>query len=275
MPFCQSRVTKIVLFPDIRCHFLPQFRCQAPLPDKTSVGNSEARFYLGYRANLADSPHVPWFELTFPKLNDVPPHVAKLDTSIQITLAIPFNLCLPEFGVRLRQNIIAASFVSVPKASVHENTSTILLQDNIGCTRQPFHIDAKTEAVCKEEFPYDYFWLGVLATDTGHAPMALFRSHFVCHGANLQRKCHIPKRNLHFKSKQNIFFFQRKLLLLSNEEKYRKRHIRIINALSKRKTCLRFKLFVINTINLGIYATIICILVPSNIFFVYLCRINN
>jgi len=71
------------------------------------------------------------------------------------------------------------------------------------------------------------------------------------------------------------FLLSKKAFTFVYEEKYRQRHIRIINALSKRKTYLLFKLFVINTINLGIYATIICILVPSNFFFAYLCRINN
>ena len=41
------------------------------------------------------------------------------------------------------------------------------------------------------------------------------------------------------------------------------------------KTYHHFNLFDIKTIILTINATIICILVPSNFFFVYLCRINN
>jgi hypothetical protein len=120
-------------------------------------------------------PHLR-FELALPKLDDVPAHVTKFDATIQITFPIPFYLGFPKLRIRLRQDIISASFMSMPKASVNEDASTILLQHNIGRTKQSLHIDTETEAMCKKKFPYNHFRFRVLATDVCHAAMPLFGS---------------------------------------------------------------------------------------------------
>jgi hypothetical protein len=64
----------------------------------------------------------------------------------------------------------------MPKASVDEDASTILLQHNIGCTRQSLHIDAETETMREKKFPYNHLRLRILATDICHASMPLFGS---------------------------------------------------------------------------------------------------
>ena len=55
MPFCQFRVTKIMLSSDIPSLFLPQWSLEAPLPDKASLDNWEAWSCSGCKAILANS----------------------------------------------------------------------------------------------------------------------------------------------------------------------------------------------------------------------------
>jgi hypothetical protein len=84
--------------------------------------------------------------------------------------------------------------MSVPEASVHKNASTVFLQYNIGRTREFLYMDTETVSVSEKEFPHDYLWLRVLATDTCHAPVALFGSEFVWHGTNVHERLHFPKK---------------------------------------------------------------------------------
>ena len=125
-------------------------------------------------------PHLR-FELALPELNDVPTHITKFNTSIQVPFPIPFYLGFPKLGIRLWQDVIPTTFMTMPKASVDEDASTILLQHNIGRTRQSLHIDTETEAMCEEEFPHNHLRLRVLAPDACHAAMPLFGSQFICH----------------------------------------------------------------------------------------------
>jgi hypothetical protein len=64
----------------------------------------------------------------------------------------------------------------MPKASVDEDASAILLQHNIGRPRQTLHIDTKTKAMREKKFPYNHLRLRILTTDACHASMPLFRS---------------------------------------------------------------------------------------------------
>jgi hypothetical protein len=120
-------------------------------------------------------PHLR-LELAFPKLDDVPPHIAKLDAPIQITFPIPLYLRFPKLRIAFRQDIISASFMSMPKAPVDEDASTVFLQYDIRCSRQTLHIDTETEAMCEKKFPHEYLRLRILASDACHAPVPLFGS---------------------------------------------------------------------------------------------------
>jgi hypothetical protein len=106
----------------------------------------------------------------------MPTHVTKFDTPIQIPFPIPFYLGFPKLCIRLWQDVIPTTFMTMPKASVDEDASTILLQHNIGRTRQSLHIDTETEAMCEKELPHNHFRFRVLATDVCHASMPLFGS---------------------------------------------------------------------------------------------------
>jgi hypothetical protein len=111
----------------------------------------------------------------------MPTLITKLDTPVQIPLPIAFNLCFPELRIGFRKYIIFTSFMSVPEASVHKNASTVFLQYDVGRTRESLYMDTETVSVSEKEFPHDYLWLRVLATDTCHAPVALFGSEFIWH----------------------------------------------------------------------------------------------
>ena len=131
----------------------------------------------------------------------MPTHITKFDSTIQITLAIPFYLCFPKIGIAFRQDIVTASFMTMPKASVHEDASAVFFQHNIWRTRQTLHINAKTEAMCEKKFPHNNLRLRILASDACHAPMPLFGCHLVCHGANVREKQPITKQLSLFQQK--------------------------------------------------------------------------
>jgi hypothetical protein len=46
----------------------------------------------------------------------------------------------------------------------------------------------------EKKFPYNNLRLRILASDASHAPMPLFGSHLVCHGANVQEKMPVAKK---------------------------------------------------------------------------------
>ena len=133
----------------------------------------------------------------------MPTHITKLDAPIQVTLPIPLYFRFPKLCIRFWQDIIPASFVTMPKASVHEDTSAVFFQNNVRSTRQALHVDAKTKAMCEKKFPYNNLRLRILASDACHAPMPLFGCHLVCHGANVREKHPITKQ---------LFLFQQKFI---------------------------------------------------------------
>ena len=116
------------------------------------------------------------FQLTLPYHNNIPPKLFQNLSFLFITGNVSFNFIFPEFFITFRPYKVFTTFMTMPKASVDEDASTILLQHNIGRTRQSLHIDTETEAMCEKEFPYNHLWLRILATDVCHASMPLFGS---------------------------------------------------------------------------------------------------
>ena len=90
-----------------------------------------------------------------------------------IPMTVYGNLCFPELNIRLRFSRIATSFMSMPEASVHHYSDTILRQNNIRTSWQFLIMQTKTESTSMQPLPDQNFRFGVLATDTGHIMVAL------------------------------------------------------------------------------------------------------
>ena len=58
-------------------------------------------------------------KLVFPKTRDPDALFAEQSRNLSMSLAIPVNLCRPEFLMRFRN--VTASLTTMPKAPVHEN----------------------------------------------------------------------------------------------------------------------------------------------------------
>ena len=100
---------------------------------------------------------------------------------LMVPLPVPPDLLHPEPGVRFRHHIILASLMSVPEASVHQNTGAILPEHNIRFSRQPWMIEPIPESPTPQKFPDKNLRFGIPALDCRHIVMALFYGQAVRH----------------------------------------------------------------------------------------------
>lgn len=119
------------------------------------------------------------FQFAFPYHDRVPAHFCQFVHYLKIPLLIAQNLILPELGVRFRHNVVFASFVSVPEASVHEDAGAVFAQHDVRFSWQAWMVEPVSESVRPQVFPDKDFRLGVLAFNCRHVVVALLYSQAV------------------------------------------------------------------------------------------------
>lgn len=141
---------------------------------------------------------VPGLELALPHLDDVPTHAAQLEAFGKVAFAVALNLGLPEVGAGLGKDEVAAAFVAVPEAAVHEDDGAVLAEHDVGGAGQAADVDAEAEPLGKQVFAHQDLGLGVAAADAGHALVPLFGCQLVCHAvigfstdANIRKNLHL------------------------------------------------------------------------------------
>ena len=113
------------------------------------------------------------FQFAFPNDDSMPSHFCQPMQHLMVPFLIPMNLILPELGVRFRHNVVFASLMSMPKASVHEDAGTVFAQHDVWFSWQAWMVEPVSESVRPQEFPDKDFRLGVLAFDCRHVVVAL------------------------------------------------------------------------------------------------------
>ena len=94
---------------------------------------------------------------------------------------ITFNLRHPEVSVCLRDGELLTAFVTVPETTIDEDTGTVLAQHHIGFARKQRMVQTVSEAVVPK-IPADYhFGFRILALNSSHVVVALYRVVIVWH----------------------------------------------------------------------------------------------
>ena len=114
-----------------------------------------------------------FLQFAFPHRNAMPAHACKLLLFSSVTLLVTCHLLHPKVGVGLRDDIITASFMSMPETAVHENTGPVLAQHDVRMPRQPWTVHPVTESAPPQIFPDNHLWLGVPAFDGCHVVVPL------------------------------------------------------------------------------------------------------
>lgn len=79
-----------------------------------------------------------------------------------VSVPIPFNFILPKLDICFGKNIIFASFMTMPKATIYKNDRSVFAQYNIRMPRKSRVIQSISETTTKQEFPYQQFRLCIL-----------------------------------------------------------------------------------------------------------------
>ena len=87
----------------------------------------------------------------------------------------------PKIWIRVRKSKEAASLVTMPKTSVHENHSFVFPHNDVRFARQSLVVESVSKTSTEKVFPDNELWSRVFSTDSRHAMMPLFRSHLVSH----------------------------------------------------------------------------------------------
>ena len=124
----------------------------------------------GFQGFLPDSR----FQFTFPYHDSMPSHFCQPMQHLMVPFPVPPDFIHPEPGVRFRHHIIFAPLMSVPEASVHQNTGAIFPQHNIRLARQPWMIEPIPESPTPQKFPDKNLRFGIPAPYCRHIVMALF-----------------------------------------------------------------------------------------------------
>ena len=121
------------------------------------------------------------FELAFPEGDGVPAKVAEFDAAVEVAFAVTLDFCLPEVCVGFWHNEVFAVLMSVPEAAVDEDGGSVFLEDDVGRTREFFHVETVTETVGKQKLAHKKFGLGILAFYALHTFSPLLGIELVCH----------------------------------------------------------------------------------------------
>ena len=121
------------------------------------------------------------FQFTFPDDDGMPSHLCQPMQHLMVPFPVSPDFIHPEPGVRFRYHIIFTPLMSVPEASIHQNTGTILPQHNIRFSRQPWMIEPISESPSPQELPDKNLRFGILAPDCCHIVVALLYGHSIWH----------------------------------------------------------------------------------------------
>ena len=114
------------------------------------------------------------FQFAFPYHDSMPSHFCQPMQHLMVPFLIPSDLILPELGIRFRNHVILASLMSVPEASVHQNTGAIFPQHDVRLARQPRMIEPIPESPTPQKFPDKNLRFGIPASYCRHIVVALF-----------------------------------------------------------------------------------------------------
>ena len=78
------------------------------------------------------------------------------------------NLFLPKLCIVIGPYKIAATFVTMPEATIHENDSFILWENNVRFPGKTYVIFSVSKAMGKQVFANNFFWLCVFSVNTRH-----------------------------------------------------------------------------------------------------------
>lgn len=92
---------------------------------------------------------------------------------------VALYFCLPEVHVAFGEDVISATFMTVPEATVYEDDGPVLAEDEVGMTGQTRMIEPVAKAMAEQELPDHQLRFGVLAPYRRHATVPLFFREFV------------------------------------------------------------------------------------------------
>lgn len=91
-----------------------------------------------------------------------------------VTFTVAVNFRLPESRVGLRHHKLAASFMSVPKATIDKDSRPVSAHHDIRLSRHTPDVESVSVSVCPQPFPDQQFRFRRLATDMRHTAVTLF-----------------------------------------------------------------------------------------------------
>ena len=121
------------------------------------------------------------FQFAFPYHDRVPAHFSQFVHYLKIPFLIALDFIQPEPGIRFRHNVVFASFMSVPEASVHEDAGAVFTQHDVWFSWQAWMVEPVSESMRPQEFPDKDFRLGVLAPYCRHIVVTLLYGQTVRH----------------------------------------------------------------------------------------------
>ena len=121
------------------------------------------------------------FQFAFPDDDGMPSHFCQPMQHLMVPFPVSPDFLHPEPGIRFRNHVILATFMSMPEASIHQNAGAILPQHNIRFSRQPWMIEPIPESPSPQELPDKNLRFGILAPDCCHIVVALFYGHSIWH----------------------------------------------------------------------------------------------
>lgn len=112
-------------------------------------------------------------ELALPNGDAVPAHSRQLLLLGPVPFSVSCNLLPPKISVGLRQFVVLASFVPVPKAAVDKDASTIFLQHQVGMSGQTRVVEPITEPTTPQPAAHNELGACVLIADSCHILVTL------------------------------------------------------------------------------------------------------
>ena len=120
-------------------------------------------------------------KLAFPYYNDPPSFCLKVSVVAEVPLAVGGHLRTPELDVCLGLNILDATIVAVPEATVHKDAGVVLGKDDIRLAGERLYVDTVSVTQSEKLLAQLHLRLGVPGPDASHALVALLGSEDVRH----------------------------------------------------------------------------------------------
>ena len=111
-------------------------------------------------------------KLALPYRDAMPSHGCERFLVGLISFPVACDLPCPEISIGFRHPEIPASFVSMPKASIHKDACTIFAHDEVGMSGQSSVIKPVSESPGKKKPSNNPFRLCISRPDGSHVPMS-------------------------------------------------------------------------------------------------------